>query len=104
METYLPATATPAPLPSGTYTNRLTARAGVPNSITVILLDGLNTSITDQAFARRGVAKFLGQLQPEDRVAVYTLGRDLRILHDFTNDASSLLRAVYQFKDERHKT
>ena len=98
METYLPATATPAPLPSGTYTNRLTARAGVPNSITVILLDGLNTSITDQAFARRGVAKFLGQLQPEDRVAVYTLGRDLRILHDFTNDASSLLRAVHQFK------
>lgn len=98
METYLPATATPAPLPSGTYTNRLRTRAGVPNSITVILLDGLNTSITDQAFARRGVAKFLGQLQPEDRVAVYTLGRDLRILHDFTNDASSLLRAVYQFK------
>ena len=98
METNLPATATPAPLPSDTYTNRLRARAGVPNSITVILLDGLNTSITDQAFARRGVAKFLGQLQPEDRVAVYTLGRDLRILHDFTNDASSLLRAVYQFK------
>jgi VWFA-related protein len=98
METNLPATVTPAPLPSGTYTNRLRARAGVPNSITVILLDGLNTSITDQAFARRGVAKFLGQLQPEDRVAVYTLGRDLRILHDFTNDASSLLRAVYQFK------
>ncbi len=98
METNLPATAVPAPLPTGTYTNRLRTRAGVPNSITVILLDGLNTSITDQAFARRGVANFLGQLQPEDRVAVYTLGRDLRILHDFTNDASSLLQAVHQFK------
>ena len=98
METSLPPTTTPAPLPAGTYTNRLTSRAGVSNSITVILLDGLNTTIPDQAFARQGVVKFLGQIEPQDRVAVYTLGHDLRILHDFTNDASSLVRAVQQYK------
>jgi VWFA-related protein len=98
METSLPPTTTPAPLPAGTYTNRLSSRAGVSNSITVILLDGLNTTIPDQAFARQGVVKFLGQLEPQDRVAVYTLAHDLRILHDFTNDASSLVRAVQQFK------
>jgi VWFA-related protein len=97
METNLPPTVVPAPLPPGTYTNRLDSRAGVPNSVTVVLLDGLNTTISDQAFARRGVVKFLGQVKPEDRVAVYTLGRDLRILHDFTNDASSLVRSVQQF-------
>jgi VWFA-related protein len=98
METSLPPTTTPAPLPAGTYTNRLASRAGVSNSITVILLDGLNTTIPDQAFARQGVVKFLGQIEPQDRVAVYTLGHDLRILHDFTNDASSLVRAVQQYK------
>jgi VWFA-related protein len=98
METNLPPTTAPAALPPGTYTNRLASYAGVPNSVTVILLDGLNTPISDQAYARQGVVKFLGQIRPEDHVAVYTLGRDLRILHDFTNDASSLVRAVQQFR------
>ena len=97
-ETNLPPTTPPPVLPPNTYTNRFTSHAGVPNSVTVILLDGLNTSISDQAYARQGVVKFLGQIQPQDRVAVYTLGRDLRILHDFTNDASSLVRSVQQFK------
>ncbi|MGB0035524.1 MAG: VWA domain-containing protein [Candidatus Acidiferrales bacterium] len=94
----LPAHPPPA-LPPNTYTNRIQERGNVPTSITVILFDGLNTHITDQAYARQQVIKFIQkQIQPQDRVALYSLGHDLRILHDFTNDASSLLAALAAYQ------
>jgi VWFA-related protein len=87
----------PAALPPDTYTNRIEEQAGVPTSVTVILLDGLNTKFQDQYLSRQQVVKFLQQIQPQDRVALYTLGRDVHILHDFTSDASSLLEVLKQF-------
>src|SRR5436305_14237131 len=82
------------PLPQNTFTNRVELRPNSPNSVTVMLLDGLNTKFQDQAYARQQLIKMLGQLQPDDRVAIYTLGRELKIIHDFTADASSILRAL----------
>jgi VWFA-related protein len=70
----------------------------VPTAVTVVLLDGLNTQFLDMAYARNQVIKFLEQLQPQDRVALYTLTDQLRVLHDFTSDATSLLRAVQRYK------
>jgi VWFA-related protein len=83
-------------LPPDTYSNRLADRS-TPMSATAILLDGLNTRITDQQYARLQVIKFLQQIQPQDRVALYTLGGNLRMLHDFTNDASSLLAVLQRY-------
>lgn len=89
----------PPALPPDTFTNRIQRRGNVPTSITVILFDGLNTQITDQAYAKQQVVKFIEkQVHPQDRVAIYSLGRDLRILHDFTNDASSLLAALASYR------
>jgi VWFA-related protein len=91
----------PPQLPPNTYTNRIQERGNVPTSITVLLFDGLNTQITDQAYARQQVVKFIQkQLQPQDRVAIYSLGHDLRILHDFSNDAASLLAALGAYKGQ----
>ena len=81
-------------LPQNTFTNRIELRPKSPNSVTVMLLDGLNTKFEDQAYARQQLIKMLGQLQPDDRVALYTLGRELKIIHDFTTDASSILRVL----------
>ena len=58
------------------------------------MLDGLNTRVADQLAARREVLKFLKVLRPQDRVAVYGLGRKLRVLHDFTTDPEELQRAI----------
>ena len=85
------------PLPQNTFTNRAELKPKAPNSVTVMLLDGLNTKFEDQVYAKQQLIKFLGQLQPDDRVAVYTLGRELKILHDFTSDASSILRVLGKF-------
>lgn len=86
------------PLPPGTWSNQPRSRKGIPPNITVILYDGLNTRVTDQAYAREKIVQFLSHLRPEDRVALYTLGKDLRVLHDFTSDASSLLAALSKYK------
>ena len=83
---------------TNTFSNRL-EEAGAPTSVTVILLDGLNTRILDQTYARDEILKFLGQLQPHDRVALYALsGSGLRVLHDFTSDATPLIEALNRYR------
>jgi hypothetical protein len=71
---------TPVNLPLNTFTNRLELKEATPSAITIILLDGLNSLLEDQAQARRQVIKFLNQMQEGDRVALYTLGHELKVL------------------------
>src|SRR5260370_31199098 len=80
-------------LPPNIFSNRI-QRADTPTSTTVILFDGLNTRFQDQAYARNQIAKFLGGIQPHDPVALYLLGINLRILHDFTNNPDHLAQAL----------
>ena len=74
--------------------------APLPSSLTVILLDGLNTAFKDQHFAKQALTKFLNQLQPGDRVAIYTLTNGLHVLHDFTSDTASLLAALAKHRNQ----
>src|SRR5512134_4187544 len=83
--------APPAASSPNIFSNVFAERSGVPTSITVILLDLLNTRWADQQYARKALITFLGQIQPQDRIAIYTLGaRSLTVLHDYTSDAASL--------------
>lgn len=84
------------PLPPHTFSNRFD-RATTPSSVTVILLDGLNTHFEDQTYAKAQVLKFLGQIRPQDQIAIYTLGLNLKVLHDFTNNTQSLLAALAHY-------
>jgi VWFA-related protein len=81
------------------FVNSLQRRSETPTSVTVILFDGLNTPATNQPYARNQVAKFLGTLQPEDRVALYSMGRSsVQVLHDFTNDPQDLARIIKRYR------
>ena len=64
----------------------------------MILLDGLNSRFQDQHYAKQGLLKFLQQIQPGDQVALYALGNGLRVLHDFTSDTASLIRAMERYR------
>ncbi len=77
-------------LPPNTFSNRV---GGLP-IITVVLLDGLNTSFQDQSWARTEVVQFLEKLRPEDRVAIFLLGEHLYVLQNFTSDPQILLAAL----------
>ncbi len=96
METNRVTPAPQSPLPPAVYTNRMEQRGEVPNAITAVLFDGLNTPIRNQLYARQQIMKFLRQITPNDRVAIYALGSRLRVLHDFTNDVNSLLKVIHR--------
>jgi VWFA-related protein len=88
----------PAPLPA-LVTNR-PAAGETPANVTVVLLDALNTDSKDQNYARQQLLRFLRQIRPEDRVAVYTLGSQLRVLNDFSSDARRLAATVARYSGE----
>jgi len=93
--------APPPALPPHVFSNVLAENHDVPTSVTVVLLDLLNTSWTDQLYARKGLLKFLQQLQPQDRVAIFSLGsHSLRLLHDYTTDSASLISKLRQATGE----
>jgi len=86
-------------LPDGARreTNRVDGDRNV--NATVILFDRLNTRFEDQVSARAEIVKFLSTIRPEDRVALYVLDSNtIRVLHDFTSDNTSLIRAIARFR------
>jgi VWFA-related protein len=95
----LPAKA-PAALPPDMYTNQMRRTNSVPGNATMLLLDGLNTEISDQGYARQQILKFLGQIHAQDRMAVFTLARQLHVLQDFTSDSTKLVAAVGKYSGQ----
>jgi len=86
-------------LPPNTFSNRLD-RGDAPVTATVVLFDRLNTSFKDQFTARQQVLSWLKSIDPESPTAIYSLGNQLRILHDFTEDRSRLANALAQSTSE----
>jgi VWFA-related protein len=87
------------PLPPDTFSNLAQFRSGTPANLSVILLDSINTLIQDQSYARQRIIKFLEQLRPEDRVALYVLTEyEILVLQDFTQDVNRLLSSLQRYK------
>jgi len=84
----------PQPLPPNIFCNRVAREGVTPPNVAAILLDGLMTNFSDQAYARQQMIKFLSQLQPQDRVALYVLGRELHIVQPFTSGPAALIEAI----------
>lgn len=79
-------------MPPNVFTNFPTARGA--DSVNVLLLDLLNTQPQNQAFVRQQVIKYLGEVTPGTRLAVFALGSHLRIVRGFTTDFSGLSAAL----------
>lgn len=107
-------------LPQNTFSDLPQYGATAPRSVTVVLLDNLNTLygstpeskyeatpywMEDLALrnAKVHLIEFIKQLQPQDRVAIYGLGHSLRVLCDFTSNRDQLL-AILQNYDTRSIT
>ena len=89
-------------LPPGLFTNRLDLRPDHPSSVTVLLLDVLNTAFEDQSYVREQALKFLSTLQRGDRVALYLLTtRGVQVIHDFTGDAQSVADDVARMQGRK---
>ena len=83
----------PAQLPDDTFMNlEPTPASGPP---VVLLLDYLNTPVTDQAYAHEQIVQFLEHKAPSTSVAIFALGDELNLLQGFTTDTGKLLAAMH---------
>jgi VWFA-related protein len=86
-------TAKPTPqLPPNVYTNVQTAPEG--GSLTVLLLDGLNTPFQNQSYVRGQMMDYLKQLPPGTHMAIFTLSDRLRLVQGFTANPAVLKAAL----------
>ena len=79
-------------LPPNIFTN--IPRVKPVDSVTVLLLDSLNTPLADQSFVRGQLMKYLKTVQPGRRVAIFTLGTRLRFVEGFSDDPAVLAAAL----------
>lgn len=106
-------------LPQNTFSNLPKYGAAAPRSVTIVLLDNLNTLygsaagnyestpywMEDLALAnaKTHLIKFIEHLSPQDLVAIYGLRDSLQVLCDFTSDRGQLL-AILKKYDTTSKT
>lgn len=92
-----PATFVAATLPPGRITN--IPRFKTNSALNILLLDGINTSNTNQIYMRDQMLKFLEKLPAGQPIAVFALGTKLRLLQDFTTDPALLRDTVKKVKE-----
>lgn len=64
------------------------------SSLNILLLDALNTPLTDQEHARQQILKFLSAQPPTQRMAIFLLSTRLYLLQGFTSDPAVLKAAI----------
>jgi VWFA-related protein len=80
------------PLPPNIFTN--IPRVPPSDAVTVLLLDSMNTQLQDQSFVHAQMIKYLKNIPPGTRMAIFTLGNSLGYVQGFTDDASELSAAL----------
>ncbi len=98
------------PLPAHTFSNR---GAETPASVTMILLDRLISTVGSSSpgehtplfngdlalqNAKQHLLKFVNEMGPTDRVAVYSLGQSLKVLSDFTSGRAQLKTILQTYR------
>ncbi|MFZ1916301.1 MAG: VWA domain-containing protein [Terriglobales bacterium] len=89
-------------LPENVYTNYVPRSD--PGALTVLLFDSLNTSPQDLIYARQRMLIFLERLPPGTRLALYTLGSELRMVHSFTENSDELIEAAKELTSHPNST
>ncbi len=89
-----PPTSTPAPSDTAdrpaVVSNRADRAGESPLNICALVLDTLNTPAEQNVQVRAQMMRYLKALAPRTRVAIFSMGQELRVLHDFTDDPASL--------------
>jgi VWFA-related protein len=81
-----------AKLPPNTFSNLPLAKAG--DAANILLLDALNTQMSDQSYVHAQMIKYIKGIRPGTRLAIFTLAAQLRFVQGFTGDPAVLMAAV----------
>lgn len=90
--------APPVPLPEHFFSNKTVGKVATAPGFSVVLFDLLNTELADQAGAKQQLISLLHKIQPGERIGVYVLGRQVSVLHDFTDDPGQLATVLARFE------
>ncbi|HUB51855.1 MAG TPA: VWA domain-containing protein [Terracidiphilus sp.] len=83
-------------LPPNTYSNRPVWPDS--SAVNVLLLDALNTPLSDQGNVRQRMIQYLGNIKPGTTMAIFSLSSGLRLITDFTTDPAALVAALKRSK------
>jgi VWFA-related protein len=89
-------------LPDNVYTNFVSRTE--PGALTVLLFDSLNTDRLDLPNARKKMLNFLKKLPPGQKVALYALSSQLKLVQSFTENSDQLIAAAQQLSIHSHTT
>jgi VWFA-related protein len=81
-----------AKLPPNVFSNVPLAKAG--EAANILLLDSLNTQMADQSYVHAQMIKYIKDIRPGTRLAIFTLSDRLRFVQGFTEDPALLMAAV----------
>jgi len=81
-------------LPPHTWSNA--PRYAITSAANVLLLDALNTPLSDQVYVRRRMLQYLHTIPPGTRIAVFTLASHLRMVEGFTTDSNTIAKALQE--------
>src|SRR4029077_4439931 len=85
-------------LPEHTFSNKTLGKVATAPGVSVVLFDLLNTEFADQANAKQQLLSLMHKVQPGERIGVYVLGREVGVLHDFTDDPRQLAAVLARFE------
>jgi len=82
----------PVQLPPHVYSNF--PEFTVVGAANVLLLDALNTPLSAQMYVRQQMLKYLKNVPPGTRIAVFTLASRLRMVQGLTTDSTAIVDAI----------
>ncbi len=85
-----------AALPPDVYSNA--PRFDLAGAANVLLLDALNTPLSDQQYVRQQMIQYLKGIAPGTRIAVFTLASQLRMISGLTTDAGAVEAIIRRAK------
>lgn len=89
-------------LPPHTWSNA--PHYAITSAANVLLLDALNTPLSDQVYVRRRMLDYLHTIPPGTRIAVFTLASKLRMVEGFTTDSSVIEKALVEARGHPEKS
>jgi VWFA-related protein len=90
------------PMPPNMFTNF--SPMPTPPVVNILLLDSLNTPMSDQVYLKKAAQHYLKTLKPGTRLGIFTMSMRLSFIQGFSDDPTVLATAMGYRKNDKSET